>query len=445
MAVLSKPENLEKLWLHARSGTLCAREQMKAWGLREAWKQLNLTTTRPPTRKELYGMLEFVRQRVRTSGQQPTHPTCNSLKALFEKIDADPSWYPGKKDEDATPPGPLPVLRGVKRKAVAEAAMALKRRREEPTYSAIVAQCPNAALNPQTGDAVTPKLIYNVVKQDCYDKDPAAPWRNQPRVAKKGLTDDAICRRFAWGVDMQSKGYTAPWMFKNVVWTDICNSVLARSVTKANEMALARKSGKGWISDDSKYDNQNLRGDKNTLKLSGSDTQRVYWAPILAMGKLHVEILPLGFPGETEAGAAILMQRVRAALNVRFQSTRAPRHVFVDRGNGFYTQVTGEVTPGYRQALHQHGLKNFMGNNCGLQPGQLGDMLLHETAVSWIRNRERRTVPARAWEETYSAFSQRLKSIVTDFNNKYDVDGLCREFPARVDQLVSKEGGKLKK
>lgn len=445
MTALSKQQSLERLWLHARSGTMCAREQMKAWGLREAWKDLHLTSARPPSRKDLYGMLEFVRQRVQTSGPEPTHPTCNSLKALFEKIDADTDWYPGKRDEDATPPGPLPVLRGVKRKAVAEAAMALKRRHEEPTYSTIVAQCPNAALNPETGDVVTKKLIYKVVNEDCYDKTPENPWRNQPRVAKKALTGDAIGRRFIWGVDMQNVGYTEGWTFRNVIWTDICNSVIARSVRKSNEMALARKGGKGWISPDAKYDNENLRGDASVLKLSGSDTQRIYWAPILAMGKLHVEIFPLGFPGETEEGAAILVQKVRAAMNIRFQSTRAPRYVFVDRGNGFYNQSNGDITAGYSQALHQHGLKNAMGPNCGSQPGLLGDVLLHETAVAWIRNRERRTVPPRAWEETYSAFSTRLKSIVHDFNIKYDVDNLCREFPGRIDKLVANEGGKLKK
>lgn len=210
-------------------------------------------------------------------------------------------------------------------------------------------------------------------------------------------------------------------------------------------MVLARKDGQGWISNDSKYANENLRGDKNVLKLSGSDTLRVYWAPILTRGKLHVEILPPGFPGETEAGASILMQKVRVALNVRFQGTTAPRVIFVDRGNGFYVQVTGEVTPLYSSALRKHGLKNFMGSNCGLQPGQLGDVLLHETAVAWIRHRERSTVPALAWEETYEAFSQRLKCIVHDFNCKHNVEGLCREFPDRLAQLVDNAGGKLKK
>ena len=62
-----------------------------------------------------------------------------------------------------------------------------------------------------------------------------------------------------------------------------------------------------------------------------------------------MELLPHGFPGETEQGAVNLMQKVRSALNVRFQGVAKPPNViFVDRGNGFYVQTTGDVTPAYK-------------------------------------------------------------------------------------------------
>ena len=184
-----------------------------------------------------------------------------------------------------------------------------------------------------------------------------------------------------------------------------------------------------------------MRADTNLLKLAGSDTERVYWAPMLMQGKLHVEILPPGFPGQTQEGAAILVQKVRAALNIRFQGvTHPPKVLAVDRGNGFYVQTSGDITHGYKAALQACGLKNFMGENCGLQPGQLGDVLLHETAVAWIRRRERRTVPARAWDETREALAQRLKAIVRDINAKHDIDSLCRKFPERLQLLVGGKG-----
>ena len=119
-------------------------------------------------------------------------------------------------------------------------------------------------------------------------------------------------------------------------------------------------------------------------------------------------------------------------------------YLMVDRGNGFYQQTTGDVTPTYKSVLRECGLKNFMGDNCGLQPGQLGDVLLHETAVAWVRRRERKTVPAPAWAETREAFGQRLKGIAQDFNNRYDVESLCRGFPKRVQQLVDGNGKKLR-
>ena len=43
---------------------------------------------------------------------------------------------------------------------------------------------------------------------------------------------------------------------------------------------------------------QNLRGPKHVLKLSSSDTVRVWWVPIVTHGKLHIEALPDNFPGE---------------------------------------------------------------------------------------------------------------------------------------------------
>ena len=34
---MAAQDNLQKLWLHGKVGGLCAREQIKAWALREAW------------------------------------------------------------------------------------------------------------------------------------------------------------------------------------------------------------------------------------------------------------------------------------------------------------------------------------------------------------------------------------------------------------------------
>ena len=48
------------------------------------------------------------------------------------------------------------------------------------------------------------------------------------------------------------------------------------------------------------------------VKAKSTDTIRVWFVPVLARGKLHLELLPDDFPGETERGAEILVAKVRA-------------------------------------------------------------------------------------------------------------------------------------
>ena len=52
-------------------------------------------------------------------------------------------------------------------------------------------------------------------------------------------------------------------------------------------------------------------------------------------GKGHIEILGDTFPGETPAGAAILVAKVRSGLNIRFQGSTPPAVLFTDCGQGF--------------------------------------------------------------------------------------------------------------
>ena len=69
---------------------------------------------------------------------------------------------------------------------------------------------------------------------------------------------------------------------------------------------------------------------------------------------LNVELLPDDFPGDQPAGADVLVARVRAALNVRFQGTTPPRVLFTDRGAGFYNPGNGQITKEYKAAMAKY-------------------------------------------------------------------------------------------
>ena len=309
--------------------------------------------------------------------------------------------------------------------------MALKESGAEPTYALVVAQCPTATLNPTTGKVVEKKRIYDVMRERCYDEDPGEPWTHRARLSKTLVTHTDAEKRCAWAQYIQALRHSASWYQRSLVWTDICNSILPRTQHMAKLQSQARKGGKGWISNGSQDVSRNLRGPKESLKQNSWDSLRVWWAPVLLRGKAHVEVLGSDFPGECEAGAAVLVQKVRAAINIRCQSTDQPKVVFVDRGKGFYNPGNGKITQKYRDALQEHGLQAFMGEDGSRQPGNLQEAMLHETLVAWVRKRLERTMPKKPWEESEEKYGQRLRQVIQEINAECDVASVCAEFCAR--------------
>ena len=227
-------------------------------------------------------------------------------------------------------------------------------------------------------------------------------------------------------------------------WRMQVNSILPRTEKKSNEQALARKGKHGWISAGCEIFSCNLAGKKEAVKQNSWDCMRVWWAPVLTRGKLHVEVLDDQFPGETGAGAAALVEKVRVAVNMRFQGgAPQPKVIFVDRGKGFYTPATGKITRQFQAALEANNFTAFMGDNASKQPGNLQELMLHETAVSWLRTRLAESVPQRAWLETRDAFAARLKQCCDKVNRDLDVDGLCKSFPKRIAKLRARKGDRL--
>ena len=197
------------------------------------------------------------------------------------------------------------------------------------------------------------------------------------------------------------------------------------------------------MSEATKGASANLRGQRTVLKQNSWDAIRVWWAPILTQGKLHVEILGTEFPGEKAEGAKLLVAAVRKALNIRFQNATAPNILFVDRGPGFWAPNSGKITPDFKEALHANNLKTYYKDDASHQPGNLQEVMLHETAVSWIRRREATSRMSKPWEETPQQFTTRLKGIVQEINDTLNVDGLCRAFKSRVDKLVERDGDRI--
>ena len=316
-------EELANLWLQGPEDRLCGREQAKAWALREVWLDQG---------NGEHGMYAFIAARVKkTKNGKPRGqpPTGQSVKEFLEKIDADPDWFPGKHCGEKR--GPKRILTSANVANIVSAAKRLKTAGDEPTYAAVVAACPKATLNPKTGLPVDKSTLYAVFRESCYDDKPDDTWDHRNRLRRSALNDVEKQRRWEFAKYMLNLERAARWFFANLVRCDLCNSLLPRTQKKANELALARKGGKGWMSQGSQQSSENLCLPKQVLKLNSSDTVRVWWVPILARGKLHIEFLGDDFPGETPAGAAEMVAWFRAALNIRFQGSAPPKVLFTDR------------------------------------------------------------------------------------------------------------------
>ena len=86
-----------------------------------------------------------------------------------------------------------------------------------------------------------------------------------------------------------------------------------------------------------------------------------------------------------------------------------------------------------------------MRNDASQQPGALQEVMLHETAVAWIRYKLARCKPARPWLETVEEYGSRLKAVVAEVNQAHDLDNLCRELPGRAQQVIDEDGGRISK
>ncbi len=428
----SRQDLLRSAWLDAKDGSLSGREQAKAWALREIWKDSGKTD---------YGMKAFIAGKLKKKGGGP--PSSEAMTQFFDKVDADDDWFPGKGNYENM--GAPSMMTGQQRGALARCAMTMKKSGIEPTYGNVVAACPKAALNPKTKRPFSRKTLYAVMQEDCYDDDPCLPWQHKARFSKKALATDMMERRVKFADYVLELRHNANWFFNNLVWTDLCNSIIPLSEKKANQMALARKGNKGWISPGSELSSENLKGHPEALKQKSWNTMRIWWFPMLSRGKLHVDVFDENFAGETAEGAAELVTKVRSALNVRFQSAASqPEFLFTDRGRGFYLPNSGAITSEYKQALADNDLQAFMGDNAVIQPGSMQDVLLHETAVSWLRHRLAQSTPKKCWLETRVEYGRRLKRCCEAVNKDLDVEGLSQGLPKRLRLLKDSEGDRLK-
>ena len=196
------------------------------------------------------------------------------------------------------------------------------------------------------------------------------------------------------------------------------------------------------MSPGSRDKSENVGGSTTADKQCGYGSTRVYFGVVLTRGVLGVEVFTnVGeFPGETPEGARIFIERLPGVLDKMLgSSTRKPSIIFSDRGPGFYHRRWGTITSDYDSACRECGFKPWAGANAKrgprAQPPDVADVLLHETAISWLRRQEESSRPRVPWQEVPGALAKRLQQAALHVNTSFNVRGLCSELPARLRAL----------
>lgn len=186
-------------------------------------------------------------------------PGKDAIRKLREKIDGDPEWHPGKEADDAGQPGRKRVITSQQIATIAGSAKRMKLKGIEPTVANVLAHCPQATTNQETGETFSKDVILNVFKTKCYDNDPAFPWNHQPPKHKTALTDAQKGHRCDWGIAIKALKHQARWFYSHVIWMDPCNVIVPGSLKSIEALQIAgRGRSSRWISDDAKDDSRNL-------------------------------------------------------------------------------------------------------------------------------------------------------------------------------------------
>ena len=166
---------------------------------------------------------------------------------------------------------------------------------------------------------------------------------------------------------------------------------------------------------------------------------------LLSRGVAHVEVMPADWALNGQGVASFVHRLPTILRNMLGHNVRLPRHIFTDRGTGMYNPH-GKVVGDYAAAVSSKGFHLHWGSDASKQSPDMGDVLLHETAVSWFRTAMRKTKPeVLPWEETQELWVRRARKAIAHVNKEYDALGLCRQFPERLRNVVDGKGERLPK
>ena len=391
-------------------------------------------------------------------GGSPSERAVRALVARCQGTD----FYPGRPRENAG--GRPPSATEHQRAEVARVAMDLKRRRLAPSPARVRAVLPRLTLNKETGEPLSDRILRDVFKTRCYDETEDDPWQWLPSASQDYLQEKVKPLRVRTGRHILSNFHPNSWT--SHVAIDPCSSLLPRVPWRLEEQQVAAMGKNKWTSKGSRKAGVNLRAAATALKQAGPNVLQVHWTPVFARGKIFIHVCdpaapdPL-LPAKLNDGNNLAMF-VRKALPDALQQMQQehgwasiPRVVVHDKASYMVNSVGELLNPVFGGALTEAGFRSWTGppgSSTSWLCSKLGDVYLHETAISHIRRLLSNKFVCTRVDETFEQFKKRMRAV-QDFMNSDDFSAegggglqkLAKELPDRCRELLKRKGERLPK
>lgn len=418
------------------------RKALSPWAQAKVWA---LTTV--SDEHDLNLTQDEIASKVWEVGSPRRHPSRVAIQQLQTAFAEDDDWYPGKAMESSAKRGPKRKFTPRKRRAIAQAAEALKEDGVEPTVNNVRERCPSASVNPDTDEYFDKKSIFDVSKTDCYDNGARAPWGHLAPRSKTALSDDLKAFRHDWAKAQLALGNSPGWYFRNCIWVDPNYTILTtdpRAVFDAKQASFGKNKLR-WISPDKRISSRNLRASPYAGKQARGGDRKVWWHIVVARGIVHYELMGSEWEQNGEGQAAFIDGLARSLPGLVDDGDTLPRVVFSDRGPGFYAPI-GYINHEYADALRRHGFRPYAGDDAREQPPDVPDCLPHERAAAWTKEwMSKHPIPrAGGLDKMEAMVKVRLRQCAAHINENHDVDALCRRFPKTMRELKKAKGERLR-
>jgi hypothetical protein len=345
--------------------------------------------------------------------------------------------------------------------------MELKRKNMAPTPRKVRARLPHLTRHPDTGRPIDKKTIHAVFQTRCYDENEDDPWQYLPCVSQDILPEDLKPRRVKCAEHILKEFPVGAWY--GHVAIDPCYSLLAKSMERMEEQQVKAMGKMKWMSTMSKRKGNNMRPPSTTNTQMGSDTVRVDWTPVFARGKIRVFVCDPErwktdpkYPQKLNDSANLakfvrnILPGILDDMKVEYGWRTLPRTIVHDKASYMVTSRYDRVQVVFAQALEEAGFKSWLGDmacNTNWLVKKLGDLYLHETAISHIRRLLGDDFACTHLGETPSHFRGRMDKVENHMNSIAfaraggggGLEKLAKELRPRCQELIRLKGERLPK